>query len=58
MHYLDAILIKEIIESFDIIPIHDCFGVRLCELHLVMDKINSYYSKIIKEKTYSIHIIK
>ena len=45
MHYLDALLVKEIIEFFDIISIHDCFGIRLCELHLVMDKINKYYSK-------------
>ena len=58
MHYLDAKLIKMIMESFDILPIHDCFGIRLCELHLVMDEINAYYSKIIGENTYNIHIIK
>ena len=58
LHYLDAKLIKAIIESFDILPIHDCFGIRLSELHLVMDEINKYYSKIIGKKTYGLHIIK
>lgn len=58
MHYLDALLVKEIMEFFDIISIHDCFGIRLCELHLVMDKINKYYSEKIGEETYSIYIIK
>jgi hypothetical protein len=58
MHYLDAMLVKYVIEFFDIIAIHDCFGIRLCELHLVMDKINEYYSNKIGEETYSIYIIK
>ena len=58
MHYLDAKLVKKVIENFDILPIHDCFGVRLSELHLVVDEINEYYSKIIGKKIYSIHIIK
>jgi hypothetical protein len=58
MHYLDAKLVKKIIETFDIIPIHDCFGMRLCELHLVIDEINKYYSKIVGKETYNIHIIK
>lgn len=58
MHYLDARLIKTIIESFDILPIHDCFGIRLSELHLVMDEINKYYSKIVGVETYGLHIIK
>ena len=57
MHYLDAKLVKHVLKFFDIISIHDCFGIRLCELHLVMDKINEYYSKIIEKETYSIHII-
>jgi hypothetical protein len=57
MHYLDANLVGYISSKFDIISIHDCFGIRLCELHLVMDKINEYYSNIIGKKTYSIHII-
>lgn len=58
MHYLDAKLVKKVIENFDILPIHDCFGIRLSELHLVVDEINEYYSKIIGKKIYSIHIIK
>ena len=58
MHYLDAKLVKRIVENFDILPIHDCFGVRLSELHLVVDEINEYYSKIIGKKIYNIHIIK
>jgi len=57
MHYLDALLIREILKEFDVLGVHDCFGVRLSELHLVMDKINNYYSKIIGENTYSIHVI-
>jgi len=57
MHYLDAKLVKYIIREFDIISVHDCFGIRLCELHLIMDKINKYYSKQTNQKTYSIHII-
>lgn len=58
MHYRDAELVKNIIEKFEIIPIHDCFGVRLSEIHLIMDEINLYYSKKIGLKTYSIHVIK
>lgn len=58
MHYQDALLVKKIIEVFDIISVHDCFGIRLSELHLVMDFINKYYSEKLGKKTYSIHIIK
>jgi hypothetical protein len=58
MHYLDAKLVNKVQEKFEILPIHDCFGIRLCEVHLVMDLINRYYSKIIKKYTYSIYIIK
>jgi hypothetical protein len=58
MHYLDAKLVNHVLEEYDILPIHDCFGIRLCEVHLVMDLINKYYSEIIKKNTYSIYIIK
>ncbi len=58
MHYLDALLVKEIMKYFDLITIHDCFGIRLCELHKVMDKINEYYSSKIGKSTYNINIIK
>jgi hypothetical protein len=58
MHYRDSELVKEIIDEYEVITIHDCFGISLFELHNVMDKINSYYSKIIGKKTYCIHIIK
>ncbi len=58
MHYLDSQLVKEILKKYEILPIHDCFGMRMCELHLIMDEINKYYSKIIKENTYSINILK
>lgn len=57
MHYLDAELVKEILSKFEIIPIHDCFGIRLNELHLVIDIINKYYSIKIGKETYSIHIL-
>lgn len=58
MHYLDAVLIKKIMEEIEIIPIHDCFGVRLCELHILIDKINKYYSEKIGKETYCIHVLK
>jgi hypothetical protein len=58
MHYLDALLVKYVIEFFDIIAIHDCFGIRLCQLHLVMDKINEYYSMEIGEEMYGMYILK
>ena len=58
MHYLDARLVNKVLEEFDVLPIHDCFGIRLCEVHLVMDLINNYYSRIIKKYTYSIYVIK
>jgi len=57
MHYLDSQLVKHVLNLYEVITIHDCFGIRLCELHLVMDEINSYYSKKIGFDTYSIHII-
>lgn len=58
MHYRDSEVVKIIMEKYEILPIHDCFGIRLFELHKVMDEINDYYSKIIGKKTYCIHIIK
>ena len=57
MHYLDALLVKEILKNFEVLTVHDDFGIRLCELHLVMDEINKYYSKHVKKETYSIHVI-
>jgi hypothetical protein len=57
MHYLDAKLVSFIIKKFDVLTVHDCFGIRLCELHLVMDSINEYYSRAVGRYTYSIHII-
>lgn len=56
MHFLDSQLVKTLISIIDIIPIHDCFGVRLCELHLLMDNGNRYYSKHVGRDTYSIHL--
>lgn len=58
MHYLDAQLVKEILKKIEIITIHDCFGVRLSELHILLDEINRYYSKIIGKNTYCIFIVK
>jgi len=57
MHYLDSSLIRYLSKKLELLTIHDEFGVRLCELHLLMDEINFYYSKNIGEDTYSIHII-
>jgi hypothetical protein len=58
MHYLDARLVKHILKYVDVLSVHDCFGIKLCELHTVMDLINAYYSKEIGDDTYSIHILK
>jgi len=58
MHLLDAQLVKHVLKKFDVVSIHDCFGIRLSELHLVMDYINKYYSDIIGETTYSINILR
>ena len=57
MHYLDAKLVKHLIEKFELITIHDCFGIRLCELHLLIDEVNRYYSGYVGEKTYNMHVI-
>lgn len=57
MHYLDAQLVGFVLMEFDVLTVHDCFGIRLCELHLVMDRINKYYSKVLGKNTYSIHVI-
>jgi len=57
MHYLDAKLVEYVSEKFDVLTVHDCFGIRLCELHLIIDEINKYYSEQTELKTYSIHII-
>jgi hypothetical protein len=58
MHNLDSNLIKKIFEKIEILSIHDCIGSRLCELHLVMDIINEYYSEHVGFSTYNIHVIK
>lgn len=57
MHYLDSLLVKEMLNKLSIIPIHDCFGVRLCELHLLIDSINEYYSKKMNLTVYGLHVI-
>jgi hypothetical protein len=58
MQYLDACLVKEVVKYFDVIVIHCNFHIRLRELHLVMIKINKYYSYIIRIKTYYKFILK
>jgi hypothetical protein len=58
MHYRDAELVRYLVKRHDIISIHDCFGVRLCDLHLLIDDINLYYSSKIGMKTYCMHILK
>lgn len=57
MHYLDAELVKFLLRNFEVITIHDCFGIRLSELHLLMDKVNEYYSNKIGKKIYGLHIL-
>lgn len=56
MHYLDAKLVRYIIKKIDVMPIHDCFGVRLCDLHLLMDFGNKYYSSYYRDVCYCTHI--
>lgn len=58
LHYYDAELVREILKNLEVISIHDCFGVRLCELHILMDVVNNYYSKYHKSDNYSIFILK
>lgn len=51
MHDLDAKLVRYVLEEMDAICIHDCFGVRLCEVHLLMDNINRFYrEKIFRDR--------
>lgn len=57
MHRLDSMLVKRLLEKYEILPIHDCFGIKLSEIHLIMDEINNYYSEVINKNTYSIHVI-
>lgn len=57
MHFLDAELVRHILNKFEILSVHDCFGIRISELHLIIDEINKYYSSKINKDTYSIHII-
>lgn len=58
MHHLDGKLIREVLKDLEIIPIHDCFGVRLSELHLLMDKINNYYAEYVGiEGNYSLFVL-
>lgn len=57
MHYLDAQLVKHLMDKYMLLTIHDCFGVRLCELHLLMDSVNAYYSNYVGVSTYSVHIL-
>lgn len=52
MHYLDGWLVRYIISTVEVIPIHDCFGVRLCELHIMMDAVNNHYSNVIQIQDY------
>lgn len=58
LHYIDATLVREMLRSVNLITIHDCFGVRLCDLHILMDNINAYYSNHTKKNTYALFIIK
>ena len=57
MHYLDSLLVKEILNNLDVITIHDCFGVRLCEIHVLFDLVNNYYKKYHKKESYGLHIL-
>ena len=57
LHFLDGSIVRDLLKNFELIVIHDCFGIRLNEVHLVMDELNKFYSKKIGEKTYSLYII-
>ena len=58
-HYLDAKVVRYQIKEHDLLTVHDCYGVRLCEMHLLIDNINKYFSSVIKleYETYSPFII-
>lgn len=58
MHYLDSLLVEELLNYFEVITVHDCFGIRLCEVHKVIDKINEYYSNRTGYNHYGLFIIK
>lgn len=57
MHSLDSDLLIYIISQLEVIGIHDCFGVRLCELHTLIDNVNKYYSNEIGADCYSIFVL-
>jgi hypothetical protein len=63
MHYLDAQLVRYILSKIDVMCIHDCFGVSIFDLHILMDEVNSYYSKYINhlreegEEFYGLHVL-
>jgi hypothetical protein len=57
MHYLDALLVQHISKQIDVICIHDCFGVRLSELHVLMDITNKYYNTYTGIDSYGLHIL-
>lgn len=58
-HYLDSTLVKHQVTERELVSVHDCFGVRLCELHLLIDSLNKYFSNAInlEHETYSPFII-
>lgn len=57
LHYLDSLLVKYLIQKQNLITIHDCYGVNLDTLHILMDEINTYYNKYIDHE-YSLFILK
>jgi hypothetical protein len=49
MHYLDAKLVRFVLTEMEALTIHDSFGVRLGELHILIDKVNAYYGEYTNE---------
>lgn len=58
LHYRDAELVRTILKDFDVLTIHDCFGVRLSQLHLLIDSVNKYYNNYFSAEYYSPFILK
>lgn len=58
LHYLDSTLVRLVLSRMDAITIHDCFGVRSGELHILMDLINDYYKEHHKSCAYGLFVVK
>lgn len=54
MHALDADLIHFLAARVDCIQIHDCVGISIYDIHILVDSLNEYYKGC--TASYSLHI--